>query len=175
MIILHSSLDGFSRKFVEAHGEGMEIVNWYEDEAGRAAYLAQGYPSPSAFPTVVDKVKKKALRRPLDWAEVKLWKYSIDKTTAETTFDAAIAAGFPVEGKDYSLSLKKEARELFSQMLSLVQEKNSQNPGNDNSEVSFKDKEGVKRNITINKYRKMVMAYLEYYKSLIDTADLSKL
>lgn len=48
MIIIHNRHDAISRAFVEAHGAGHTVIDWYVDAAEYAG------PSPSAFPSVVD-------------------------------------------------------------------------------------------------------------------------
>ena len=52
MIILHNSYDAASRAFVEQHGAGHTIIDWYN--GGREAWLAAGgTPYVSAFPSVI--------------------------------------------------------------------------------------------------------------------------
>lgn len=52
MTILHNSMDAVSRVFVESHGAGRTVVDWYCDDAARQSYMAAGHPYPSAFPSV---------------------------------------------------------------------------------------------------------------------------
>jgi len=51
-IILHNSLDKESRAFVQAHGAGKTIFDWYK--GGREAFWALGHTHEvSAFPSVI--------------------------------------------------------------------------------------------------------------------------
>jgi len=67
MIILHNKHSKKSRAFVDKHGEGNTVIDWYGDEAGREAYLAENDVQPSAFPYCVHE--NKGFRRPksLKW------------------------------------------------------------------------------------------------------------
>ena len=64
MIILHNSLDKKSREFVAQYGEGQTVIDWYQDQAARDSYLAQGLPSPSSFPSLVDEERRLIYREP---------------------------------------------------------------------------------------------------------------
>ncbi len=63
--ILHNPHDKVSKKFVNDYGMDHIIVNWYEDGIAVAAYLAEGNPTPSAFPSVVDPDTKLTARIPM--------------------------------------------------------------------------------------------------------------
>ncbi|MBN2140854.1 MAG: hypothetical protein JW718_07590 [Desulfovibrionaceae bacterium] len=53
-VILHNENDAGSRDFVAAHGQGNEVLDWYNDAAARAAFEA-AHPgvTPRAFPAVL--------------------------------------------------------------------------------------------------------------------------
>jgi len=71
LVIIHDSNVKESRDFVDAYGNGYDIIDWFNPEHAHRvyAYNLAGNPSVSAFPSVVDTQLKRIARAPANMDE----------------------------------------------------------------------------------------------------------
>jgi hypothetical protein len=177
--ILHNSMSKSSRDFVNIYGHGNVIIDWYSATQQREEYLSMGYPSANNFPAVVDPDTKQISINPstLDSAIQEFLITPSDKMKA--LFDMRVNSGFNTQ-KGYTLSLKKDDRDQFHSLLTLVRE-GLDNPSasfSPSSSVDIADINGTTITTTIQEFRDVIFQYGLYYKYIWDaykSGDQSKL
>jgi hypothetical protein len=86
----------------------------------------------------------------------------------EAVYAAAVAAGFPVPGMDFSLRLGDADRIAFNQMLALVREALDLGMIDNNTPQTIADTHGQTHVVTTLQFRQIMVGYGSYYKSLWD-------
>lgn len=169
MIVLYSSFEKVSRQFIESVDISTnQLIDWATDEAAKEIYLNAGMPHPSAFPTVVKEGTQLFVRCPESMEHAIELIDAMEEPDELKVLKHTLKLGYPVEGKDFHLSLDKPQRDSFAQMLVLLSEGLAADLIQSADLIVIKDINGALQELPAAELKLHLVKYGLYYKAKWD-------